>query len=318
MDRRAFLVGAAGLVAAPDALARANGGTPVALVTADTESRIVAVHLVTGKVVRSIPTLAGPRSIESVLGNDAVVAHTAHGAVSVVDGAGLGVRRVLRGFGEPRYAAASPLGRYVYVTDSARGEIATIDVRRGRIVSRTAVGGAARHLSLSRDGGRLWVALGTKAREVAVLDARRAARPRLLTRFRPPFLAHDVGFTPGGRRVWVTSGDRGEIAIYDARTARVVRTLAADAPPQHVTFSGKVALVTSGDDAVLRAHALDGRLLTTTSVPVGSYNVQEGFGLVMTPSLARGTLCILDTRGKLRRHVRVAASSHDASFFISM
>ena len=316
MDRRSFLAAAAGLVAAPDALARANGGTPVALVTADSESRIAAVELSTGDIMRSIRTLPGPRSIESWRG-DAVVAHTAHGAVSIVDGATLAVRRVVRGLGEPRYAAVNPVGEYVYVTDSGRGEIVTLDARRGRIVSRTGVGGPARHVSVDRAGRVLWTALGTKAREVAVLSLADPARPRLVGRIRPPFLSHDVGFTPGGRRVWVTSGDRGEIAIYDARTRRVVRTLAGDAPPQHVTFLGKLAFVTSGDDALLRVHRLDGRLVRTTRVPVGSYNVQEAFGLVVTPSLSRGTLCIMSPRGKLLRHVQVAHSSHDACFVMS-
>ena len=93
-------------------------------------------------------------------------------------------------------------------------------------------------------------------------------------RIRPPFLAHDVGFTPGGRRVWVTSGDRGRIAIYEASSGELVRTIAADARPQHVTFMGDRAFVTSGDDAVLRVHALDGRRLRSAPVPVGSFNVQ--------------------------------------------
>ena len=114
-----------------------------------------------------------------------------------------------------------------------------------------------------------------------MVDVSVAARPRVVGHVRPPFLAHDVGFTPGGRRVWVTSGDRGRIAIYEAATARLVRTLAADAPPQHVTFLDDRAFVTSGDDAILRIHALDGRLLRSAPVPGGL--LQRAAGLRADP-----------------------------------
>ena len=113
---------------------------------------------------------------------------------------------------------------------------------------------------------------------------------------RPPFLAHDVGFTPGGRRVWVTSGDRGRIAIYDARTGGLVRTIAADAPPQHVTFVDDRAFVTSGDDGVLRIHALDGRRVGSVAVPLGSYNVAAGLRADPDPVALAGDALHLQRR----------------------
>jgi hypothetical protein len=201
------------------------------------------------------------------------------------------------------------------VTDSERGDVASLDARRGRVLGRARLGGPARHISIDPAGALLWVSLGSKAERIAVVDVRNTARPRLLHRFTPPFRAHDVGFAPGGAHVWVTSGDERSLAIYEARSARVIRRLAADAPPQHVTFRRGVAYVTSGDDATLRVHSLArGRILRTTSVPVGSYNVQEGWNEVLTPSLERGTLCVLDRAGRLLHRVQVAASSHDACF----
>lgn len=318
MNRREFLVAAAALPVtlrlAPEALA---GGTPVALVTADTQARIAALELSTGKILRSIPTLGDPRSIESVAG-DAVVCHTAYGAVSVIEGATLRVRRVIRGFGSPRYLAAAPGGRYAFVTDSSRYEVATLDVLRGRVVARIDVGGPARHVSITPDGRILWVSLGSKADVVAIVDVSKPAAPRLLHRLRPPFLAHDVGVAPGGRHVWVSSGDRGTLAVYHRRTGEVLRRLGAGGPPQHVTFYGGNAYVTSGADGTLRVHSLrDGRVLRTTAIPVGSYNVQEAFGWIVSPSLDRGTLCVLDRRGRLLRRVRVSPSSHDACFVMS-
>jgi DNA-binding beta-propeller fold protein YncE len=316
MDRRGFLTASAAGLLAPRTLATRLGGTPVALVTADLESHIVAVELATGRRLRTIPTLAGPRSIERV-GDAAVVAHTEEGAISILDGATLRVRRVLDGFREPRYTTASGEGRYAFVSDSGAGEVVALDVVRAAVVARVRVGGPARHISLRPDGRRLWVSLGSKAREIAVLDVRDPARPRLVRRFAPPWLAHDVGFSSRGR-VWVTSGNRQELALYDAASGRLLRRLPAGAPPQHVTFLGPRAYVTSGDDGTLEVRSESrGAVLHTTRVPVGSYNVQEGWGVVLTPSLERGTLCVADSEGRLLRRLSAARSSHDACFVMA-
>jgi len=323
MDRRDFLAAAAAplLLGVAPALARSTGGTPLALVTADLESSVLAVDVATGRVLRRLRTPADPRSIESIGVIGALVAHTAGGRMTLID-ADLRVRPIAGEFGAPRYTAVGPDRRLAYVTDSAREEVAVVDVRGRRVVGRVRVGGPCRHLGIDRAGTRLWVALGSKANAIAVLSLAEARRPRLVGTIRPPFLAHDVGFTPGGRRVWVTSGDRGRIAIYEALTGKLVRTLAGDAPPQHVTFMGDSAFVTSGDDAVLRVHALDGRLLRSAPVPAGSYNIQgsdddeRARRWILTPSLSAGTLSIFSSRGAALGEFRVAQSSHDACFIV--
>ena len=318
MDRREFLAAAAAplvLGAVPAAFAGSKGGTPLALVTADLESSVVAVELSSGRVYRRLSTPADPRSIESIGWTGALVAHTASGRMTLID-SDLRVRPIAGEFGAPRYTAVSPDRRLAYVTDSARKEVAVVDVRGRRVVGRVRVGGPCRHLGIDRDGTRLWVALGSKAEALAVLSLAEPRRPRLVGTIRPPFLAHDVGFTPGGRRVWVTSGDRGRIAIYEARGGKLVRTLSGDAPPQHVTFTGDRTFVTSGDDAVLRVHALDGRLLRSAPVPVGSFNVQHGHRWILSPSLSQGTLCAFSPRGAPLQELRVARSSHDACFIV--
>jgi DNA-binding beta-propeller fold protein YncE len=305
MDRRAFLLAAA---AAPIAL---RERTPPALVTADLESAVVVVDPYAGRVLRRIATRADPRSIERV-GETAVVAHTATGDVTLLSG--LTVRHVLTGFGEPRYTAASPGGRYAYVTDSGRADLAVVDVVQARVVARLHLGGWPRHVSIDDSGRTLWVALGTASRELAVVDVTRPARPRHVGTVRPPFRLHDVGFVPGTRHVWLTSGDSPVVGIHDARTGHVLRTLAAGSPPQHVTFERGRAFVTSGDDGTLRVHALNGRVLRTAQIPTGSYNVQRGPGCVLTPSLSHGTLSVLDEAGDVMRRIKVASSSHDACF----
>src|SRR3954469_21808856 len=160
VDRRSFLVAAASLALAPRALAEAARAEPLALVTADAEARLVAVGLESGRVLRRVPVERFPRSIETV-GARAVVAHSEIGAVSIVDGRSLEVLHVLPGFGEPRYTASHPDGRHAYVTDADRGEVVALDVLRGRVVARVAVGPRARHVTIDPQGRTLWIALGS-------------------------------------------------------------------------------------------------------------------------------------------------------------
>lgn len=309
MDRSAFIAGAVALVASPRALAEL-AGREVALVTADEQARLVAVELASGRVVRHVPTLPKPRSIEAV-GPMAVVAHSELGAVSLVRGATLKVERTLRGFGEPRYTAGHPDGRHAYLSDAKRGEVVALDVLRGRVLARERVGSLARHITIDPRGRTLWVALGAKAEEIAVVDVSRRDGPRFVGRFRPPFLAHDVGWAPGGGRVWVSSGDRDQVLVYDSR-ARLLRRLPADEPPQHFTFRGDRVYVASGESGTLRVHRVGGERLRETRIPPESYNVQQAHGWVVTPGLGTGMLCVLDRAGRVRWRKRLARSSHDA------
>jgi DNA-binding beta-propeller fold protein YncE len=312
VNRREFVVGAAAIAfGVRVGVARAVRPTPIALVTADLESRLVAVDIERGRILRYVETLPYPRSIETV-GASAVVAHPELGVVSIVDGRSHSITHVLRGFGEPRYTAAHPGGRYAFITDAKWGEVVALDVVQGRVLGRTGVGALARHVTIDRAGRTLAVALGPKAKEVAVVDVSKVGSPRLVRRFRPPFLAHDVGFAPDARHLWVSSGDRLELAVYDIRSGGLLARPSGDWPPQHVTFSDEHAYVTSGWSGTLRIHSFNGRRGPLTPVPVGSYNVQQASGWVLTPSLGRGDLCVLDERGHLLRRIKVARSSHDA------
>jgi DNA-binding beta-propeller fold protein YncE len=308
VDRRQFLVGAAALAAAPRALA--GGATPLVLATADLEAHVLVLDPASGRVVRRIATPAYPRSIETV-GSRALVAHSELGLVTVLDTRR--VRHVLRGFREPRYTAAHPDGRHAYVTDAAAGEVVLVDVVSGRVRARTAVGPAARHLSLDAGTSMLWVALGSKARELAVVPLSEAGRPLAPDRLAPPSPAHDVGFAPDARHVWVTSGERDEIALFDP-TGRLLRRIGADWPPQHVSFGDGRAYVTSGWSGTLNVHRPGGAHLSRTVVAVGSYNVQFGAGRVVSGALGRGVVTVCDDRGRVLAARRVSRSSHDACF----
>ncbi len=315
MDRRRFLIAAASgsvaLATEPWALASRLGGTPVAYVTADLESHVAVVDLGTKRVVRRIRTGPGPRSIESVHDRLAVVGHSDHGVVTVLDVATSRIRAELDRFEAPRYAAVHPRRPLAYLTDSTAEELVVLDVEHGRVRGRTRVPGAARHVSISPDGSTVWTVLGNASPRIAVLDTSDPLRPKLVRTIAPPFLAHDVVFAPDGRTVWVTSGAERRLALY-SRERRPRRIVGAGAPPQHVTFAEQKAFVASGDDGTVRRHRLDGGLVREARVPVGSYNVTFGWGRVISPSLSSGTLSVLGRDGRVDAVRTVARAAHDA------
>ena len=312
MDRRAFLGLGLATLPALAGIRAAPRRAPLALATADTEAHVVVVSLASGRVVQRLRTVEDPRSIESGPGGQVVVAHSAAGALSILTTRPAHVRRALRGLGAPRYTAIAPDGAHAFVTDGERGEVVVVDLRRARIVGGVEVGAGARHVTLDPAGRTLWAALGSSAAVIAVVDVSQPARPRLRRLVRPPFLAHDVVFSPSGRRVWVTAGRERRLVVMPAGGGREV-VLHADQAPQHVSFGDGVAFVASGDGGSMRVHDLaDGRVRHVARVPFGSYNVQAGAGAIVTPSLASGRLTILDRSGTVRHELKVARAAHDA------
>lgn len=306
MRRRQFIALAAAAPFVARSMLAAAASTPRALVTCDAESRLAIVDLASFRPVHSIATLPDPRSVELV-GTRAVVCHTAVGAVSIVGRNG--VEHILRALAEPRYTAAHPDGKHAFITDSGRSGVVAVDVVRGRVLGRLELPGWSRHITIDAAGRRLWVGLGSASEHVAVVDVAVGDGARLHhhSNLAPGFGAHDVGVAPDGR-LWITAGAATRLAIGSVSHV-------ADLAPQHVTFGEGVAYVTSGDAGTLRVLSLDGRQLRKTLIPSGSYNVQHGFGRVLTASLTQGTLALLDRHGALLARIPVAKSCHDACFW---
>jgi DNA-binding beta-propeller fold protein YncE len=300
----------------PSSHAARLGGEPVALVTAEMQNRLVVVDLSSGRVLQRLRMPADPQNVETAETNDAgVVVSTRAGAVTLLALPGLRVRRTIRGFGAPHIAAFSPSGSYLYVTDDARGELVVIGVRRARVLSRLFVGRGAHHLAVSPDGRLLWIALGERAKRIVIVGTANRARPRLIGGFAPNGLAHDLAFTPDGRRVWVTYDDRSTVSVLAAGTRRLIRTLPAGSPPQHVAM-GRNIYLTSGNDGILRVFTPHGRLIRIARIPFGSYNLGLGGGFVLVASLARGTLTMLSEGGELMRSNNVAPAARDVAFAV--
>lgn len=281
----------AALVSAPGGGARLDGGSPVALVTAETANEVVAVSLPGGKVLRRV-RVHDPQTIVAGAAGPALVVSPS-GTVTMLAWRSLRVLAVLRGFRSPQVAAITPDGQWAYVTDAATGDLSVVSLtRRLRVVDRVFVGYGAHHLAISPDGRQTWVALGERATTLIVLDSSRASRPRILARIHPAVPAHDLAFAPDGRTVWVSSDTTSYVSVLDANSGRLLASAPAGAPPQHVVFIpyGRArAYISSGYGSSLElVDPRTRRIVKRVEVPYGSFNLATSGDLIATASLLNG------------------------------
>jgi DNA-binding beta-propeller fold protein YncE len=302
---------------------------PVALVTAQTENQLLMVSLPGGRILRRV-TVPGEPGYVAALGPGGTVAVVSAqpGAVTLLGGARLTGRRVLRGFASPHIPAMAPGGDYAYVTDDASGRLVAIGLFHQRVDSSTFVGYGAHHLAFSPDVQRVWVALGQAARTIVILSTVvstppppsspivNPGHPHVVGRFAPGYLAHDLLFTPDGRRVWITAADRPYVGVFSARSHRLLFRVPAGAPPQHVVFTGRYAYVTSGYGGTIERVLLStGRVVHRARAPYGSFDLDAAGRYVVTSSLFRGTLAIYDRNLRLLHVRQVASSAEDVAIF---
>jgi DNA-binding beta-propeller fold protein YncE len=287
-----------------------GGGSPVALVTAETQNQLLAIALPSGKVLRRLRMPADPENVAVVGAGHAVVVSPRAGAVTVLSTPSLRVVRILRGFSDPHIVAATADLQGVYVTDDGSGQLVAIRFSpRPHVVRRVFVGLGAHHFAVSPAGNQAWIALGESARTIVMVDVSDPWRPKVVGRFDPGFAAHDVAFSSDWR-VWVTAADRRSVTIFDTRTLRPVTRIAAGAPPQHVAIGYADAFVTSGYGSSLEiVDRSSGRIRRRVRVPYGSFNVTVGGGFAVTSSLLRGTVTEVDDAGRVWMSKRFAPAA---------
>lgn len=284
-----------------------------ALVTAQTEDRLLVTALPGGRLVRAI-TLPGDPSYVDATGQVIVVVSSGAGTVTLLDRKSLRVTRVFRGFSSPHIPAISPDGRYAYVTDDGSGELAVIGLHTHRLLSRVFVGAGAHHLAFTPNERRVWVALGQSAQAVALLSTSDPGHPRVIGYFHPPFLAHDLLFGPGGRDVWITSSNTSDVGVFSLRTRRQLARIPAGAPPQHLAFADGDAFITSGyGSSIERVDLRKWRMIRRVYAPYGSFDLDATGGYVVTASLLRGTLAVYNEQLRLLGVHRLAPSTEDVA-----
>jgi DNA-binding beta-propeller fold protein YncE len=284
-----------------------------ALVTAETENRLLVVDPRTGRQGRSIAMPPGPQYVAAEWGA-AVVTSPGAGAVTLLEGEPLRVTKVLRGFGAPHIAKFAPDGEHVFVTDDARGTLSVIRLADARVISSIHVGLGAHHLTSSSDQRRLWIELGESAHTIVIVDTSDIAHPRVIGRFHVRSAAHDLAFNPEGGQVWITSSSAPYVAVFDADDHRVLFHVPAGRPPQHIAFDGAYVYVTSGYGAsVEKVSVATGRVVRRAGAPYGSFELSVADGFVATSSLLDGKVAIYTPQLKLLHVLTLAPETRDVA-----
>ncbi len=286
-------------------------GPPVALVTAETENELLAVSLPAGRVIDRVHIAPGPQTLAAGSSGPVVVVSPASGTVTLVSRRSLRTVAVLRGFRSPQIATVAPHGRWALVSDAAAGSLSTIDLGSGRVVDRVYVGGGAHHMAISPDAGTVWVVLGETAKAIVIVNCRDPRHLRVERRLHPAVDAHDLAFGPGGATVWVSSAAARFVSVLSADSGRLIRKVAAGAPPQHIVFSPSPtprAVITSGYGSTIETvDAATYLVLRTAATPYGSFNVAAGFNMIVTTSLLTGEVTEFDAASLGRRRTTTVA-----------
>lgn len=288
---------------------------PRALVTAETENRLLVVDLPTGHIVRRIALPADPEDLATARdGGEVVVVSAAAGKVTLLNGDTLRPLKTLGGFDQPHIAAIAPDGQHAYVTDDARGTVTAIDLANLRVTSTIHVGAGAHHLCFDLKDQMAWVALGESARDMVLLSTQDVDHPRVIGHFPPSSPVHDLACSPDSPRVWLTSASGSDVTVVDGFDQGVVFRVPVGPAPQHVVLQGPYAYLTSGYGGVIeQVDAATGRILARAKSPFGSFELAAGDGYVVTSSLLRGTLAIYTPGLKLLRVVHLAPATREVA-----
>jgi hypothetical protein len=308
---RVTLVAAAVAVLATGSGTARAGGTPVGFVSLPAGGALVVVELPGGGTVARVGVPGEPAAVAaSMNGRRVLVVSPNAGAVTEIDGIHNRVLRVFHGFAHPTDVAFDyepPVGivtpRFAFVLERARATLAVLDLARGRIATRLAVG--ARPEQLAVDGTTLWIAHAADSTLTRV-NVTSPTRPRLL-------VSLDTGRTVGALvadpdldSVFVSFRGSGRIARYvdgGARARRAYVTRIAARPLAGVAVAAPHLLIAAdrrGSLDLMREQ--DGRPLSQLRAPDRIRSL-DAYGGWLVAILPRGLSLLAVPSGSMRTSI---------------
>ena len=221
---------AASLLAAHTSYA---GGTPVAFVSVEHSSQLVAVDLTTKRVIGRTQVPRGPHNVAAAVVRQrpyVLVTSPPGGAVTLVDAVSRKVVKVFRGFGSPHDVEVE--GWRAYVTDEARGQLVVIGLRSRRVLARIEVGPGPHNVAV----GDVAVITHGRANNYLTLVPRNLGRARAIRRISAHGVPHDVAKQPDTANVYLTYWDSGVVGAVNWGTRRLRWAHDIGSLVHHVTF----------------------------------------------------------------------------------
>jgi len=150
------------------------------------------------------------------------------------------LERITVGEGVAHMVAASPDGRFAWVTNISAGTLEKVDLEAGRVVGRRDTGGGAEGVAVAADGAEVWVT--NRADDtVSVIDADTL---EVLATLDSEGFPIRIAITPDGRQALVTNARAATLSVFDIGTRERVATVQVADP------EGDYQETLLGDDAL--------------------------------------------------------------------
>ncbi len=205
---------------------------------------VSVVDVAEGKVIKTIPTPAGPHGLTaSPDGRYIYVACLNGQALAVIDTTtnSLAQTLVLPANAHPYSVVSSKDGRYLYITDNFFGRVLVVDTTRLNDPAQAVVGDAPAGqtpvlLAIAPDGKRLYVT--NSGGNLSVLDLTSdPTHPQLVATVPVGRSPHGVAVSPDGRYVMVANIESGNLSVVDTSTDTVVATIKGESNPNDVLIT---------------------------------------------------------------------------------
>ena len=311
---------------APRPVTAARTPSPQALVTDETQNRLLVVDLPSGRIARSVRVPPDPEDIAtSGNGGFVIVVSSQAGKVTILNRDTLRTIKTFSGFQQPHIAAISPDGSYAYITDDARGTLTVIRLSDMKVTDTVAVGIGAHHLSFSPTERTIWVALGESAQRITTLSTvlSRPAGATPITNLGRPQRRWPLQPRIPGPRPRVQPRRPNDLGDLSRRPRR--HRIRCPHPPGVVPHPGRRPTTARRlrrhvrvPDQRLRqriekVNERTGAVITRASAPYGSFELDAADGYVVSASLLRGTLAIYTPNLKLLQVVKLAPSTREVA-----
>jgi len=139
---------------------------------------------------------------------------------------------------EPEGVSLTPDGAFAYVTSEGDNQVSIVDTEAQTVVKRLPVGERPRNTAFSPDGDTAYV-LGEFDSSITVIATqdKEVIRRETLTDGDDMLLPMDVGVSPDGKTLYITTGRGGKLLAVDADTLHVIWSLQVGERPWGLVVS---------------------------------------------------------------------------------